>query len=61
MCHTHMYNHHNLAHLHPQKPKFALPRGIMITNDDGPPGPSAPFLLTFTRVLQRRLREPHEE
>jgi len=30
----------------------SLPRGIMITNDDGPPGQHSPFLLEFTRVLK---------
>lgn len=34
-----------------------VPRGIMLTNDDGPPGPCAPFMLPFTRALRRVLLE----
>ena len=37
-------------------PLSALPRGVLLTNDDGPPGKYAPFLLPFTRALKRRLR-----
>ena len=37
----------------------ALPRGILLTNDDGPPGKYAPFLLPFTRALKRRLAHLH--
>ena len=42
-------------------PPSALPRGILLTNDDGPPGKFAPFLLPFTRALKRRLRQLHSQ
>ena len=39
----------------------ALPRGILLTNDDGPPGKYAPFLLPFSRALKSRLRLLHTQ
>ena len=35
------------------------PLGVMLTNDDGPPGKYAPFLLPFSRVLKHRLAALH--
>ena len=42
-------------------PPSILPRGILLTNDDGPPGKYAPFLLPFTRTLKRRLATLHTQ
>ena len=42
-------------------PHPALPRGILLTNDDGPPGKYAPFLLPFTRTLKHRLSTLHSQ
>ncbi len=39
----------------------SLPTGVMITNDDGPAGQYAPFLLPFTRALKRRFNTLDKE
>lgn len=40
---------------------LSLPTGVMITNDDGPAGQYAPFLLPFTRALRRRFKTADKE